>query len=454
MTEFLIIGAGPAGMSAALEAIRLGISPLVVDNRPEPGGNIYAYLGSNQSKINARMQIFGPDYAKGGQLLDAFWKAVESKELIYHSSTKLWKIDSDGTYAFEGPDGSQVGKAKQVLLATGAQERPMPIPGWTLPGVMGVGAAQILMKSGGELPDGDIVIVGAGPLPLLLADQLHKAGRPVLAVVEPKGASKLLNSIPHITGAIGAPKTSLKGVVLLAKRFYRRTPVWQGATDLSIQGDDHVTGLRFEAKGYNELNAAVVLIHDGIVPNLNPLRAASLDVTYSTQQQTWHAKSDGIIQVAGDGAGILGVEAAVISGRCAAASAFSSGPSKGDSRALEKLKAFRKFIDAAYPSVRLARTAIPETTLCRCELVTAKSVKEAVEIHGSDPNAIKRALRIGMGPCQGRMCAHSLADYIAEITHSTSNKVGLQKARTPILPVSFGVLADVKEVVSKKILTQ
>lgn len=445
MIELLIVGAGPAGMSAAIEAARHGKRPVVVDNRPEPGGNIYAYLGSNRTHRAGRMTIFGSDYAKGAKVLDAFLNAVDDGRIVYHPSTRLWHVDSDGGFAFEGPEGSQAGQANRILLATGAQERPMPLPGWTLPGVMGVGAAQILMKSGGDLPAGDIIVVGAGPLPLLLAEQLAVAKRPIRAMVEPAGGSALIASAPSILGAIAAPKTSIKGAVLLAKRFLRRTPVWSNAAEIRILGVERATGVRFRSGREVTLDATTVLIHDGIVPNLNPIRAAGLDLEFSEQQQTWHAIGNNVVEVAGDGAGILGVDAAIISGRAAARKICEVAASKNDEHAFRRQKAFRRFIDKAYPPVRTARTATPDTVLCRCEMIRAETVEGAIETHGSDPNAIKRALRLGMGPCQGRMCSHSLADFVALKAESTPKQVGLPRARNPIVPVSFSILADLKE---------
>ncbi|SCZ74220.1 NADPH-dependent 2,4-dienoyl-CoA reductase, sulfur reductase [Epibacterium ulvae] len=445
MTDLLIVGAGPAGMSAAIEAVKYGIHPIVVDNRPEPGGNIYAFLGSNKRKHPERIKIFGPDYAKGGALIDAFLTSVEEGRITYHSSARLWRIDPDGGYAFDGPDGSRAGKAEQIILATGAQERPMPLPGWTLPGVMGVGAAQILMKSGGELPAGDIVIVGAGPLPLLLADQLAKAGRPVKAMIEPAGASRLLNAAPHILQAAAAPKTALKGTLLLAKRILRRTSVWRNAKNIEIVGADTAAGVRFMRGKTAELDAACVLIHDGIIPNLNPLRAAGLELEYSEQQKTWHVQSSDVIHVAGDGAGILGVDAAIISGRTAAKRVCRADPVNSDEKAYKKQRSFRQFIDATYPPVQTAGKAKSDTVLCRCEMIRAGAVEAAIDTLGADPNAIKRALRIGMGPCQGRLCNHSLADYSGTKLNCSAKEVGLPRARNPVLPVSFETLAELEE---------
>jgi len=442
--ELLIVGAGPAGMSAAIEAASLGKTPVVVDNRPEPGGNIYAFLGSNRQNRSHRMHIFGPDYAKGAKLIDAFLEAVSSGKVTYYPSTRIWRLDPDGGYAYDGPTGSRVGHARSVILATGAQERPMPIPGWTLPGVMGVGAAQILLKSGGDLPPGDIVIIGSGPLPLLLTEQLATAGRPVKAVIEPDGASALLSATSLAHHAVAAPKTAMKGVFLLAKRAIRRTPVWRKAKAISVDGDKRATGIKFTSRKEYRIDAENVLLHDGIVPNLNPIRAAKLTTHYSEQQKTWHAQSNDVIRLAGDGAGILGADAAVLSGRLAAREICGVAASSADLSAMAKQRSFRKFIDRAYPPICPSTNAAPDTVLCRCEMIRAHQVEQSIATHGTDPNAIKRALRVGMGPCQGRMCGHSLADFVGDKTQTTSETVGLPRARNPILPVSFQTLADLE----------
>ena len=442
MTDLLVVGAGPAGMSAAVEAAKLGKVPIVVDNRPEPGGNIYAYLDSNRQYRPDRMPVFGPDYAKGANLLDAFLDATAAKQIIYHPKTRLWRIDPDGSFACEGPAGSRSGRAKSVILATGAQERPMPLPGWTLPGVMGVGAAQILLKSGGTLPAGDIIVVGAGPLPLLVAEQLAAIGRPVKAVIEPAGASALLAAAPLLYCAGAAPKTAIKGLLLLAKRILRRTQVWRNATGIAIDGHDHATGIRFNSGRDMKIDAPNILLHDGIVPNLNPLRAAGLATEYSRQQKTWHPQQNRVIRVAGDGAGILGADAAIVSGRLAARDLFGAAAAPTDKRMIRAQVAFRRFIDRAYPPLCAATHAEPDTVLCRCEMVKTREVEEFLETHGSDPNALKRALRFGMGPCQGRMCSHSLADFASAKVKSHPDQVGLPRARNPILPVSFHTLAE------------
>ena len=444
MTDFLIVGAGPAGMSAAVEAAQNNLKPIVIDNRPEPGGNIYAFLGSNLRNRPDCLKTFGKDYEKGAKLLRSFNRAVADGKIDYHASTRLWRLDPDGSFAFEGNGESRTGSATNVLLATGAHERPMPLPGWTLPGVMGVGAAQILIKSGGQLPKGKTVIVGAGPLPLLLAEQLAAVGMPLSAIIEPEGASSLMKAAPKLRDAAAAPELAIKGLVLLGKRSLRRTKVYRNAQAIEIVGQDRVKGIRFSSSKDVVLEASNVLIHDGIVPNLNPLRAAGLTTEYSEQQATWHANPNDIIQLAGDSAGILGVDAAIASGRLTAKRICGVPASRKDESLLSRQRSFRRFVDTAYPPLRTAASATRDTVLCRCEMVTAGMVEDSFRTQGPDPNAIKRALRIGMGPCQGRMCSHSLADFVGSKARIASGAVGLPRARNPILPVSFENLASIE----------
>ena len=186
----------------------------------------------------------------------------------------------------------------------------------------------------------------------------------------------------------------------------RRTKIWRNATDIEIIGTEYATGVRFRAATAVTVAATNVLIHDGIVPNLNPMRATGLDFAYCTDQQTWHARSSDIIHVVGDGARILGVDAAMISGRMVARQICGVAVSDRDRTMFKKQQVFRRFIDRVYPPVRTARTAKPDTVLCRCEMIRARAVEDAIAVHGANPDAIKRALRFGDGAVPGAsVCA-------------------------------------------------
>ena len=446
MTRLLIVGAGPAGMSAALEASAQGTCPLVVDNRPEPGGNVYAWAARNAAANAALLRRLGKDYVAGGALVREFLDAAAAGRVRFRASSSLWRLDRDGHFAVSDAQGTRTGQAEAVILATGAQERPLPVPGWTLPGVMGVGAAQLLIKAGGRLPEGGIVIVGAGPLPLLVAGQLHALGHAVAAGVEPAGASRLLTAPASWPGALAAPGTALKGLGLLLRRLAARRPVHRGARQIAILGTQEATGIRFVVAGTERRIAArTVLLHDGVVPNLNPLAGSGLPLRFAPDQQTWHAAPAGRLHVAGDAGGILGAQAATLSGRKAALTALGKPVPAPIARALKRQAAFRRFLDGVYPPVQIARGAPDETVICRCEAVTAGEIRAEAAAAGGDPNRLKRALRTGMGPCQGRMCSHAIASVLAQDLGRSEGEIGYGRVRSPFLPVSFDALARSQE---------
>lgn len=441
MTDLLIVGAGPAGMSAALEAVKHGQQPLVVDNRPEPGGNIYAWCNRNSGRPTL-LRHLGTDYAFGGKLVAAFLEEVSNGRIKYQSMSRLWRLDLAGEFAVTGPSGTTVDKAESVVLATGAMERPMPLPGWTLPGVMGVGAAQLLIKSGGELPDGPVTIVGAGPLALLFADQLHRLGYRLTAFVEPAGANRLWSSQKYWSFALRSPETAAKGIALLARRRLSRVPVFQGAREIKIVGDNAAVALSFYAQTNYEIPTRTVLLHDGVVPNLNVLVGSGLNIKFSVPQRTWHAAPSEKLKVAGDAGGILGAKAAYLSGRMAVLETLGKHVPKDLLRRLEREKSFRRFLDTAFPPIQTAHNVSDQTIICRCEAITAGEIRAKTGFVDGDPNRLKRYLRTGMGPCQGRMCGHSVASIMADELGLSEGDIGYPRIRSPFLPATFGSLAD------------
>jgi len=182
MSEFdlIIIGAGPAGMSAAGTAAQGGLKVLLLDEQPQAGGQIYRNVGKNR----ASRSWLGKEYASGAVLVDA----LEHPNITTEFGATVWRLEQGPRLVWSQGGASTVSAAPHVLLASGAQERPMPFPGWTLPGVMTAGAAQILMKTSGMLPK-DAVLAGSGPLLYLVAAQMIDAGHPPQALV---GSVRLL----------------------------------------------------------------------------------------------------------------------------------------------------------------------------------------------------------------------------------------------------------------------
>src|SRR5471030_3108981 len=193
--DLLIIGAGPAGMSAALRARGLGMSVLVVDDQPAPGGQIWRAV---ETRANTRTgKLLGDEYAAGLPLAQAF----RTSGAVYEPGTQVWQIEPGWQVYMSRAQQAECVQAANVLLATGAQERPAPFPGWTLSGVLTVGAAQILLKTAREVPQNPPWIAGSGPLALLYMVQLLRAGGSIAGWLDTAPTDGWRRALPHAASA-------------------------------------------------------------------------------------------------------------------------------------------------------------------------------------------------------------------------------------------------------------
>ncbi|MCQ4158594.1 FAD-dependent oxidoreductase, partial [Roseomonas sp. GC11] len=319
MFDLAILGAGPAGLSAALEAAGLGLSVVVLDEQPAPGGQIFR----NVERAAADPALRG-EYATAGARLARRFRAMPN--IAYRPETTVWHIDAgSGTLSLRGPDGPGEVRAARILLATGAQERPVPLPGWTLPGVMTAGAAQILLKQGGLVPQGRLVLAGQGPLLWLLAAQLARAGAPPALLLEttPPGALRRALSLEGLwTGLWGGRALLLKGMALIWEARRAGMRVVSGVQGLRADGEGRVQRLTWDGGG---TACDTLLLHEGVIPSTHISRAMGLEHAWDAAQLCWRpvvdewgASSDPRIAIAGDGAGIGGWAAAVEAGALAA----------------------------------------------------------------------------------------------------------------------------------------
>ena len=158
--DILVLGAGPAGMAAATEARARGFSVLVLDENGRPGGQVHRAVEQREAKD-------GQD--RDGAKLAAAFRASGAD---YRPNATLWAVEPEGKVFWSEGGAARSASARRLILCAGATERPVPIPGWTLPGVMTVGAAQIALKTAGLLPEGKAWIAGQGPLLWLYANQV------------------------------------------------------------------------------------------------------------------------------------------------------------------------------------------------------------------------------------------------------------------------------------------
>jgi octopine oxidase subunit A len=450
-SDLIVIGAGPAGMAAAMLAAQQGMSVLVLDENPAPGGQIYRNLATSTATQRA---VMGPDYAAGLPLIDGLTAAP----LTVISSAVVWDVDQDCTVTYSKDGQAYRAKADHLLLCTGATERPVPLPGWTLPGVMTAGAAQILMKTSGLLCK-DAVLAGSGPLLYLVAVQMVQAGTPPKALVETQTPAHYRAALRHAVGALRGWKTLAKGARMLRDLRRAAVPRYTAASDLAITGDTATSGLRFTAQGQaHHLECTTVLLHQGVVPNTQITRALRLDHRWHAGQRCFHPSvsewgqsSHPQIYIAGDGAAIGGARAAEHAGQCAAADILRSAGrittaqrdvvAASAKRNLARERALRPFLDALYAPPAGILQPPDEVIVCRCEDVTAGDIRAYARLGCKGPSQTKAFGRAGMGPCQGRSCGLTVTELLAQATGQNHQDTGYFRIRAPLKPVTLGEVA-------------
>jgi octopine oxidase subunit A len=451
--DLAVVGAGPAGMAAAVEAAALGLSVAVVDEQPEPGGQVFRAV----ERAAPGDPVLGADAAVGAALVRAFRGCGAD----YRPATTLWHLDpEEGVLSLSARGATEEIAARRVLLATGAQERPVPIPGWTLPGVMTAGAAQILLKAADAVPAGRTVLAGQGPLLWLLAVQLLRAGAPPALVLEttPRGRIRAALREGGARLLAGGGRGALaRGLGLIAEAR-RAIPVRRVAAGLRAEGDVRVRRVAWD-DGDGTADCDTLLLHEGVVPATHIPLALGLGHAWDAAGHAWRPQTDGFgasthprVAVAGDGAGIGGWEAAAAGGRLAALDAarrlgrLGAGEVARRSAPLlaarRRALAIRPFLDRLYAPPAWVLAPPGDTTIvCRCEEVMAGGVRAAARLGATGPNQAKAYLRCGMGPCQGRLCGATVAALIAEVRGVPVEGVGPLRPRAPYKPLTVGELA-------------
>ncbi|CVI64473.1 NAD(P)/FAD-dependent oxidoreductase (plasmid) [Agrobacterium leguminum] len=457
--DLLVIGAGPAGMAAAVEASAAGAHVAVLDENPRPGGQIYREITRNNPD---RRTYLGPDYWKGKPLTEAFGLS----NVDYAARATVWSLESPDETVGQARNlvgvtvagSAQMIEASAIILATGAQERPMPVRGWTLPGVMTAGAAQIALKAAGAVPAGPVVLAGCGPLLYLLASQLVDAGVSDLTVLDTAQSPFRASVLRHMPEFMLSPYV-LKGIGLLMK-VKRHARVVSGVRSIAITGIEHGEGVSFTTNGDEQvIPAGTVLLHQGVIPSTSLTNAAGCELKWNDEQRAFEPVADHEgrttrpgIYIAGDGAGIAGAQAAEVSGRIAALAALSDLRLGSTTVAAARIKSLHKqarrflrgraFLDALYtPGSDFLAPVYPDTIVCRCEEITVRKLREAIALGPPGPNQLKTFIRCGMGQCQGRLCAATVTEIMAEERKVSPGDVGTYRLRSPVKPVRLAELA-------------
>lgn len=446
--DVAVVGAGPAGLAAASLCARSGLLTVLFDEQAAPGGQIYRGITATPVQDRA---ILGPDYWMGEKITREFLASGAQ----YAPGASVWSLTPELEIGVSMDGGSQLLRARRVILATGALERPFPIPGWTLPGVMTAGAAQTLLKSSGLVPSGRTVIAGSGPLLWLLAWQMLNAGATIDALLDTTPTGNRLKALPHIGSFLFSPYLA-KGLALL-RAVRARVDVRGGVTELRAEGRDKVAAVSYRTASGAAATLPVdnLLLHQGVVPNVNLAMSAGVEHRWNEDQLCWVPVTDRCgatsvpgIYVAGDGAGIAGAQAAAWRGVLAASDVIRAvrpdvaRPSEVLARAaLARFSRGRRFLDLLYRPAKTFRQPSGDTVVCRCEEVTAQQIADAVRLGCPGPNQMKSFLRCGMGPCQGRLCGLTVTELIAEARGVPPQEVGYYRIRPPVKPITVAELA-------------
>jgi octopine oxidase subunit A len=446
-TELAIIGAGPAGMATALLAAELGLDTTLVDDQVRPGGRLH-----RAREAIAPGRAPDPDDRGGGSLA----AALRTSRVDYRPGTTVWHIEADGTLYLASSAGTDTVAARRVVLAAGAIERPVPLPGWTLPGVMTAGAAQILLETSDLVPDGRTVLAGQGPLLYSLAARLAGAGAAPAAILETTPMSNYRDAAGLAWNRW--PGRALVTQILGSLMAVRRAgiPIRHGVRGLRVIGRNGLERVTWEA---GELPADHLVLHEGLIPDVQISLALGLRHEWHEEQLSWRPALDAwgqtslpCIAVAGDGGGIGGAEAAIMSGQLVALDAAMLlghiGEAERDRRAapiraaLERERAPRPVLDRLYRPPRSILSPTDDAVIaCRCEEVSVGRIRRAARLGAAGPNQLKAFTRCGMGWCQGRVCGPIAAAVMADTLGKSIAEIGTLHPRAPFKPIAVGALA-------------
>lgn len=456
--DAIVIGAGPAGLTASSCLAEMGLKVVTLDEQSRPGGQIYRNV-ENSSPQN--LEKMGEEYRRGLQLTERFRKSGAS----YENNSSVWNVEPEGRVCYSKDGVSARITANYVVIATGAMERPVPIPGWTLPGVMGAGAVNGLAKEANLTPSGKVVLAGSGPLLLLEASLLLEKGVEVAAILEttPKLPSPAIAS--EIPKALRGTSFLLKGLSMMREIKKSGVPHYKGIKNLKAVGDGSLSKVE-ATHGTEDLSfdADLLLLHFGVIPETHIYRLLKCHMQWHEKYRYWQPVTDSWgrtnyerVFAAGDGTGVSGALAAEFKGELAAlevAHCLGIIPAyERDRLAAPHREAIirdsypRPLIDAFFAFDPANFTFEDKTILCRCENITVAEVREIVAQGVTDLNEVKAITRCGMGPCQGRMCGPVLGEIVAAELHSDMTKVGELTIRPPLKQIPLEELATMDIVV-------
>lgn len=448
----VVVGAGPAGLRAAETLAEAGLRPVLIDEGERGGGQIYRQPPAGAER--PARDLYGFEAGKAGALHRL--AADLANRVSYRARTLVWNIDRPDLDLI-GPEGHHRLVADRLVLATGAMDRVLPVPGWTLPGVFTLGAAQIALKAQGMAIGRRVALVGAGPLLPLVAHQYAAAGAELAAVLD---VTRLSAKIAAAPGLATQPGTLAKGLWYTLRGALRGVPVRSGIRGLAVEGRTRVEGLAWTDRRGRARRVAcdAVGFSVGLRAETQLADLAGCRFAFEAVQRQWlpartpeGRSSLPDVYLAGDGSGIGGADVAELQGRRTALALLADLGRPRDLAAEARLDAaltrqarFRAALEAAYPyPAHLIDGIGDDETVCRCEGITAGTLRRAARERGAtEMNRLKALTRIGMGRCQGRVCGHAGAEILARSLACSVEAVGRLRTQPPVKPIPIGGFAS------------
>jgi thioredoxin reductase len=456
-TDVAVVGAGPAGLSAAVAAARAGARVTLIEEYARPGGQFYKQLPAEfQVRDHA---LLDHDYTKGDPLI---WDALHPNIQLL-TDTLVWGCFQPGQLELMRQGAAERLRAAKIVVATGAYDRPIAFPGWDLPGVLTAGAAQTLVKHQQVLPGKRILLVGSGPFLLPVAKMLLSGGASLTAVLE---ATQRRSWARHARRLWGHGARLREGYGYLQALRQARVPLAFGWVIVRAEGDEQVERAVVARCDRNwspireterSLTVDTICVGYGFLPATQLTRLIGCQHAYRPRAGGWVPTHDDRMEtsvpgvfVAGEVAGIGGAYAAQAEGTLAGLAAARQLGKPVDDRQIAaaqrqraRCRAFGDLLNELF-EVRpgLYDLLTDEVVVCRCEEVTAGEVRQTLAPWSANVNQVKAVTRAGMGPCQGRICASLVAELTARGTCTPIDQVDYFHPRPPLKPVPLEVLAQ------------
>lgn len=447
----VIVGAGPAGIRAAQTLLAHGLQPVLIDEASRGGGQIYrrppaAFHRSAKS-------LYGTEASRALSVHEAM-DAMQGR-IDYRPDTLVWNAQGGALDLLDAATNvSSSVRYRRLIVATGATDRVLPVPGWTLPGVYTLGGAQVALKFQGCAIGERVVLMGTGPLLYLVAYQYAKAGANVVAVLDTARFADQLAAVPAM---LTQPAVFAKGVYYVGWSRAHGVPIYSGIRPVRIEGPSRVAAVVFEADGKeHRLECDAVGFGYALRSETQLADLLGCRFTFAPMQRAHLPERDAAgrssvdgVYLAGDGAGVMGADAAEWAGERAALAlladegiAIDAARAAELERQLERLGTFRQGLERAFPFPEDWAAKAPEQLIvCRCENITAGELREVVRQTGADDiNRLKALSRIGMGRCQGRMCQVAATELLAHATGKPIEFVGRLRGQAPIKPIPMAMV--------------